>query len=246
MKVTFLSCWKAGMDFSPYACGGKWCMLPPSHLEEIDLHFLFPLSIDWCGPLSENQDSVLAMDWRQQNKKPEGMKGLFVPLGLDSWPGYHRLRIPGEWGINSCLVAAPNVPFFYSLACILTTCHWIWKLLHNSSVMLLRQLSVGVWKLTWDRFEARMVEISHSQLILFWKTEPENCGWAKKEKKKGKSWSLRLDSGGKRGASGPSYLHPTGAGNPFKEQGAPPKSMGGVRIAQRQKPVTFLTFQEHC
>lgn len=138
------------------------------------------------------------------------MKGLFVPLGLDSWPGYHGLRIPGEWGINSCLVAAPNVPFFYSLACILTTCHWIWKLLHNSSVMLLRQLSVGVWKLTWDRFEARMVEISHSQLILFWKTEPENCGWAKKEKKKVRAGASGWTLEGKEVPLGPPTSIPRG------------------------------------
>ena len=58
---------------------------------------------------------------------------------------------------------------FFAVACLLTIYCWIQTLLHNPSIMILRQFCVGVWMLTWDRFQARMASVSLSQLIAFWR-----------------------------------------------------------------------------
>lgn len=112
-------------------------------------------------------------------RKTSGRTGRLFPLDRSfsqDYMGSHH-----EAKRNKLYLLAPSPHIYFAaqqLGLPSNLCHCIQNLLHNSPIMLLRHLLGGVWKWAWGRFRVRKARITHSWLILVWKTELGSGGWA--------------------------------------------------------------------
>lgn len=132
--------------------------------------------LDWGMLLRSVLDHKLtAVDERQERKKSEGTRLLsHWTEGSVRMTWTHTMR---EREINCICLHRPDVySAVQQLGLLSNLCHWIQNLLHNSPIMLLRHLLVGVWKWAWGRFQVRKAKITRSWLILVQKTGLESGG----------------------------------------------------------------------